>query len=425
VPGIDTPLVLWNVHAKASGFNTDAFRRAIEARRLVEDIDEYTAAHTNHRLYAVLGDFNDDVNDFQVVSIGAAPTDLPASYVLGSDITFPVLYHAYPTDRIGEAGEGLQRVPSWQQDGVSDGTYQSGRSIDYIYISPALHAKQPTSYWAEAYNAFWEGTFAGLPKAGAPVATNVSGLASDHFPVFVDLMLEDAVDLPPPLELVGDGWTWVVDEGSWPAATQWVSLVNQAGVDIAWTSMPGSAWVTLTPDHGVVPAGTGVAVGVTASPVVAGWAGDTYSFAYVVQDLTYGQQTNLVGRLIVRDGMDETWRAGWFGTPYPDAVRQTRAVDDADGDGFTNGEEYIADTDPTSEDSRFGGIGWFQLGADWYAYVSPASSNRVYMLERRRGGLAGDWEPVEWGPGQDGWWYREVGDRGPEESYFRINVRLP
>ena len=70
VPGAAKPLVVWNMHHKASEPDAadlavtnrnNQFRRAIEARRIVEDINAYQAANPAHDEFVMLGDLNDDI----------------------------------------------------------------------------------------------------------------------------------------------------------------------------------------------------------------------------------------------------------------------------------------------------------------------------------------------------------------------------
>ena len=88
--------MLWTMHHKASGGQDDEFRRAVEAIRLTGDTDACLAANPTHVEYVILGDMNDDVDDFQNVQFKSLPSGLPGSYQLGCDIAFPVPYAVFP-----------------------------------------------------------------------------------------------------------------------------------------------------------------------------------------------------------------------------------------------------------------------------------------------------------------------------------------
>ena len=104
VPDAQRPLVLWTMHHKSSVANIDKFRRAIEARRAVQNIDAYVAANPDHIEYLFVGDMNEDVRDSQTAQFTNQPSGAPDNYMLGSDIAFPVSYSKFPTDRYAGAG---------------------------------------------------------------------------------------------------------------------------------------------------------------------------------------------------------------------------------------------------------------------------------------------------------------------------------
>ena len=52
------------------------------------------------------------------------------------------------------------------------------------------------------------------------------------------------------------------------------------------------------------------------------------------------------------DGIPDSWMIANFGHAQGQAFDKSRATDDADGDGRTNLEEYLAGTDPRNRDSR-------------------------------------------------------------------------
>jgi endonuclease/exonuclease/phosphatase family metal-dependent hydrolase len=190
VPDTDYPLVAWGVHLKASNEPADQFRRAVETLRLMADIEAYVASNPTHVAYAVLGDFNADVfAQPQAVSFSSLPAGLPSTYVLGNDVVSPVAYARFPDDRMVRGSLVLERAAMAQANGLAVYTFDGSgflSSLDYVYLSPALAAMHPQG---EIYNSALDGAYPGLPKAGDPLAPNISLDSSDHLPIFVDLYL--------------------------------------------------------------------------------------------------------------------------------------------------------------------------------------------------------------------------------------------
>jgi endonuclease/exonuclease/phosphatase family metal-dependent hydrolase len=209
VPGAAKPLVLWNMHHKASGGPSNHFRRAVEAYRIVQDINAYTTANPGHDEFLLLGDLNDDIDeaanqtasfvyaDFQTFSSAAG---WPSGYVLGSDIEevlrqSSLPYRAFPDGRYGSAGGGLHRLDLRQQNGTSRATIGT-RMLDYIFVSTALRDSPLAAPRGEIYNSALEAIHPGLPKSGSPLASGTSRAASDHLAVFADIEMADAEPAP-------------------------------------------------------------------------------------------------------------------------------------------------------------------------------------------------------------------------------------
>ncbi len=201
VPDAVRPLVLWTMHHKAQTTETDQFRRAIEALRIVQDIDAYRAQNPDHTEFVLLGDLNADVfTESQTVAFSSLPGGLPPSYSLGSDVTFPVLYRVFPDERYGPVDGGLTRLDAFQQGSISRVTFVSrppatfNSTLDYILVSDALLTSPAGAPQAEVYNSERDVLTggAGLPKAGAIPPATASRDASDHYLVFADLHMEDA-----------------------------------------------------------------------------------------------------------------------------------------------------------------------------------------------------------------------------------------
>jgi endonuclease/exonuclease/phosphatase family metal-dependent hydrolase len=200
VAGAAKPLVLWNMHHKADDGNAtntpgNQFRRAVEAYRIVQDINAYRVANPSHDEFVMLGDLNDDFSNVaQAEQFTNIPTVTASTYDLGSDIQFPVLYRVFPDERYSSAGGGLHRLDLRQQDGSSRVTRpKSGRTLDYILVSTALRDSPLGSPQGEIYNSQLDSPDTpGLPKAGVPLDAGISLAASDHLPVFADIQMDDA-----------------------------------------------------------------------------------------------------------------------------------------------------------------------------------------------------------------------------------------
>lgn len=108
------------------------------------------------------------------------------------------------------------------------------------------------------------------------------------------------------------------------------------------------------------------------------------------------------------DGIPDWWTAKYFGHPTGEAADESRAQDDADGDGLTNLEEYFLGTDPTSAGSAL------RIHITWKAGTSdvelswPSATGRNYRVESKRelgdptwldlsGNMAGSGGPLTFG----------------------------
>ncbi len=190
VPGTDKDPLVISTHLKAGTETSDRFRRAIEMRRLTGYLS--ASGLTDGDNYIILGDFNPSSSH---TVFSEAPSGLPGSFVLGSDIGYPVSYSTNPLFYF--TTPFAVRLDPRQLNGSAStyGTTSSGGPVlDLILVSPALAAR-PLA--AEVYNSVLDASNdTGLPKAGEPLAGATSAVASDHYAVFADLELdEDFPDL--------------------------------------------------------------------------------------------------------------------------------------------------------------------------------------------------------------------------------------
>lgn len=206
VPGTLRPLVLWTLHHKAFSDDKNEFRRAVEARRCTDDITSYLQSHPLHTEYVVLGDFNDDVGQAanQVSSFSYLPSGLPSSFDLGSDVSFPVSYRTFPRDAYASLTPAMTMLAAYHEDSSAQNTFITYGRIDYIFTSADLWNSVEGSPRAEVYNADRDDGIGGLPKAGAALPAGTTSSASDHYPVFSDLAMEDEDVIGP--DGVGKAW---------------------------------------------------------------------------------------------------------------------------------------------------------------------------------------------------------------------------
>jgi hypothetical protein len=93
-----------------------------------------------------------------------------------------------------------------------------------------------------------------------------------------------------------------------------------------------------------------------------------------------------------RDGMPDAWETAYGFNPNSDAD----AHQDADGDGFTNLQEFLAGTGPHSSSSRFTTpvplLPALPGGPLTLQFTAPA--NRSYTIESRTGLVSGAWQTI-------------------------------
>lgn len=184
VPGTSNDPVIIAAHLKSGSGSDDRFRRVVEMRRLTN----YLAARglTNDDNFIIMGDFNLVGSN---TTFTAPPSGLPATYALGSDVTFPLSYSTNPLAYFSTPG--VTRLDLRQLDG-SPVTFQSGSVLDFMMVSSAIAGRQVAS---EIYNSVHDASNGlGLPKSGNPLSAETSATASDHYAIFGDFELDS--DLP-------------------------------------------------------------------------------------------------------------------------------------------------------------------------------------------------------------------------------------
>jgi len=179
-------VTVFNVHLKSGFGAANKLRRQVEAERLGQVVDQAEALRPGEPVVAV-GDFNEEIDSGALGgSITSPPADLPSTYSLGSDLAYPFVYDPFAV----LSARGLDVAHPRREDSWMDDTrIPSGRRIDFVL------ARGATILDGEVYDACDDdGVDADPPggrleKAGEPVACGLSGIASDHRPVVVELLL--------------------------------------------------------------------------------------------------------------------------------------------------------------------------------------------------------------------------------------------
>ncbi len=184
VPGTDNDPLLVSPHMKAGTLLADRFRRAVEMRRLVNELAARGVSDDDN--FVILGDFNP--SSIQA-TFNEEPSNLPGTFSLGNDIAFPVTYFVNPVDYFSVPA--AVRLDARQLDGSASTfgtTFSGGPALDLILVSPAIAGRE---FAVEIYNSELDvSNDDGLPKSGGPLAAATSSIASDHYAVFADLELD-------------------------------------------------------------------------------------------------------------------------------------------------------------------------------------------------------------------------------------------
>lgn len=185
------------VHLKAGRRQSDQFRKAVEAYRIVQFLEQQGLDGRMDPLI-LLGDFNENresstfhTSSFQVPPRFTDDSFLPATYRLGADLEneVPALrYRTFP-DRAFQTA-GLRVLNASHANGTDNGTFidpEQDSPLDYILISNAIRANGTAR--PEVLNSVLDQAFDGLPKQGATLVPDTDARASDHRLVFADLPL--------------------------------------------------------------------------------------------------------------------------------------------------------------------------------------------------------------------------------------------
>jgi hypothetical protein len=192
---------------------------------------------TDDTNFIVLGDFNPSSINATFTEL---PSDLPGSYVLGNDITFPVSYSVDPLPYF--TTPGAVKALAFQLDGSTstfNTVFPGGPELDLILVSPAITARP---MFTEIYNSALDLTNGqGLPKSGSPLAADTSAIASDHYPVFADIRLDSpqAYVFSAPGETIREDFTGFIgvrDPAPWSTTggTAWRGIDDGSSALSGW-----------------------------------------------------------------------------------------------------------------------------------------------------------------------------------------------
>ncbi len=124
------------------------------------------------------------------------------------------------------------------------------------------------------------------------------------------------------------------------------------------------------------------------------------------------------------DGIPDWWLRGWFDHPTGQDADQSKAHQDADGDGYSNFEEYIAGSSPINDGSL---PAISAITANQHpAVTAPGISGRLYDLQWKADlSTTDDWITVRSGQPGLGSPLLIEDTNAPPHGAYRLRIRLP
>lgn len=133
----------------------------------------------------ILGDFN--LARVSEITFTSEPSGLPGTWARGRELQLPITYNRNPTFYFSDSYD-LSTIAARALNN-STNTTTGGSLLDYILTSSAV-----TVSGSEIYRSSLDtSNDLGLPKTGQPLDDNSSTTASDHYAIFADIFIEDAV----------------------------------------------------------------------------------------------------------------------------------------------------------------------------------------------------------------------------------------
>lgn len=182
LPGPGPELIAISNHWISGSTDASEFQRSLNAIRTMQLMDRFDSRVIPY-FFGV--DMNSDILDPHELPwyFYELPPDLPTSFNLGSDMTFPIENSTFAPFQNGTGSQYTAVIDARQTDG-SDGTHFNRARIDYLWHSDAMD-----EIGSEVYNSNNEYLGGGLEKYGDPLPPETSRTASDHLIVFADVMV--------------------------------------------------------------------------------------------------------------------------------------------------------------------------------------------------------------------------------------------
>jgi hypothetical protein len=120
------------------------------------------------------------------------------------------------------------------------------------------------------------------------------------------------------------------------------------------------------------------------------------------------------------DDLPDAWELWQFGT-----TTQTVGSADSDLDGWSNGQEYVADTNPTNSGSFFPPVNIANSETGVSLSIDLTSTNRVYHIDFKTNLLNQTWQSLTNAAGNGHAWSIPVSEPADDRCFFRSRVTLP